>query len=90
MFGKGDDPGFFRAIAVDCERRKIHWFLPFILMGSHDGYAMTKHSYPCTSLTIEGEEPIFYTLDGELYTSEGHEVTIECGPVLQFATLNAP
>ena len=52
-----------------------------------DSFRTGKLQLAARTLRVSSARPIPYTLDGELYESEGNEVALSCGPQLTFVVV---
>jgi len=63
------------------------WQFPLIMLSSQNKPINGKMSLVCHELTLEADQPFDYTLDGELFVSQGNKLQIKMGPDIDFATL---
>ncbi|MFW7378279.1 MAG: diacylglycerol/lipid kinase family protein [Oligoflexus sp.] len=74
----------FQVTLVTCPKEKLLWHLPRIMLQQKKGPGFGKFSTCCHEITIQGPATFSYTLDGEIYQSSSPQLTISCGPVLEF------
>lgn len=81
------NPGKFQVVSFTFAATEAIWKLPVIMLKRKDGSTTGKMSFCARSLVIESDAPIDYTLDGELYVSRSHSLSVETGPELEFVSL---
>lgn len=79
-----DQPGRMQCVSFTFAAKDALWKLPIVMIKMQDVTTPDKLTFTCNSLAIEAEEPIEYTLDGELYVSQGHRLQIDIGPEIDF------
>lgn len=80
-------PGKFQVVSFTFAAKDAIWKVPIVMVKRKEGSTTGKLSLCARSLRIEGEAPFDYTLDGELYVSRSHSLSIETGPELEFVAL---
>lgn len=84
--GKGDSHNI-HALSVLVEPQKLRWKFLQVIFSKTLGRSTVKESFICEHLKVRVAENFLYTIDGELYESDGKDVEIQRGPVIEFVAL---
>ncbi len=80
----GKFPGCFQFNLITCSKKKLLWFLPFLMIKHKKGNSLGKFTFCEKKLHIDFGGSIKFTLDGEVHTSPEGEMRFSTGPSFTF------
>lgn len=78
------NPDNFQFFTITCDRERLVWNLPHILMNNGLTKGPIKISDLCEMMQIDSLPPYDYSLDGEIFTSQENSFKLKLGPEIQF------
>jgi diacylglycerol kinase family enzyme len=76
--------GRFSASIIKCPTEKLLWYLAPIMLKKKVGTFESKVNFYGKRLELFSNSPLFYTIDGELFSSPKRSVLIQSGPSFTF------